>query len=845
MLTQLQFAVMCSACALFSALSAILVIFVRSRERAAEFLEKERVHAKQLALLAEQRDGANNERRTLLERISELEKAAGDLHAEKESKQDDEKHHFAMLREAMDVNGFVASIVQEFDELLAQQRVHLTYEPCQGAPYIIADHYLVDRIAFHLLSNAIACTPRGGEVMLRTRHETGRLSISVRDGGSGKVPLELTRPAESTNRVLSLIKRLAEIHGGSVIIHSRSSGGMTVVVNINAPVTGAQAAMATNRGFGLSRLSNHFNDDAGNNAQKLLYECSNELANAQEELHWLAGELQLARGQASAGAEAKAHFLSNMSHEIRTPLNGLIVTSELLLNSGLTDSQTELVQICRESASALLDTVNDLLDFSRMEDQQMNLDLVEFDVLGLVEGAAHLLANQAQKKNISLMTFVSPDVPRRLYGDPSRLRQILINLIGNGIKFTEQGEVVCRVSVESMTPARATLRFVVADTGIGLPEGLAQALFEPFEQLEHGASRRYDGAGLGLSIAKRLIELMGGKIGVASTQGRGATFWFNLPFEYQQTEPLAHFSDSLKNMRVLVVDARRGSQSVTLDYARSWGLVCQAAEGGVAGLHMMRKAFEEKQPFDVVIVDFDVQDVHPFAIARFVRTSEFNQCRLVLLTSVNEEGRGARALKCGFHAYLEKPVRQSDLFDCLANLTLCAQVYQGPARHDQIAVGGHIRLTTEQMERARKAKEDGRKLILVVEDNIINQRVARFQLEEFGYHVDVVNNGSEALESLERLEYDIVLMDCAMPVMDGYEATRRIRKMDALSGRHTKIVALTAHSLPGDREKCLSCGMDDYLSKPVSASHLRQTLERWLKGNGSGSTQEAAAVKET
>lgn len=589
------------------------------------------------------------------------------------------------------------------------------------------------------------------------------------------------------------------------------------------------------QGFALSKQPNDIK--ATTELENGLFERTEQLASTSEELRWLTRELQISREHAMSATEAKAQFLANMSHEIRTPLNGLIVTSELLLDSGLNDQQTEFVEICRESAFALLDTINDVLDFARMDDQKMNLELMEFDTLSLVEGAAQLLSGRAQAKHISLMTYVAPEVPTQLFGDPARLRQVLINLIGNGLKFTEKGEVVCRVSLETMSPVRAVLRFVIADTGIGLPEELATNLFEPFTQRDSGITRRYAGTGLGLSIASRLVELMGGKIGVASTEGRGATFWFTVPFEYRRSEPMAHFADSLKNLRVLVVDGRQGSQSIILDYARSWGLRCSAVEGGNDGIAALRSAMEEREAFDLVIVDFDIRDVHPFALARYVRTSEMHDCRLVLLTATDEEGRGARALKCGFHAYLTKPVRQSDLFDCLANLTLCAQTYKGPARYDEIGVGGRVRVTNDQVQGARASAAEGKKLILVVEDNAINQRVARLQLEDFGYHVDVANNGAEALEALERVQYDIVLMDCAMPIMDGYEASRRIRKMDAMSGNRTKIIALTANSLAGDREKCLACGMDDYLSKPVSAVQLKETLDRWLKkANGAESS---------
>jgi signal transduction histidine kinase/DNA-binding response OmpR family regulator len=800
-----------------------VIATIRSKVLREKQFQTERLQ--QLALVTEQRDEAAEERQQLRQQIGELESRLVDAAAENE-KLSNEASQYVVFKEPADINSFIGSILAEFNSTLAHRNIRLSYEPAEGFTSVLVDHYLLDRMVFLLLSNAIDATAKGGEIGIRVKLDAGRMSVSVRDGRTGGTAKH-DLPSSPVNNAMALVKRLAELHGGSVILHSRSDGGITTSINIDAAAAGLQSIGPT--GFGLSRVVMHSADDSLQRLQRVLSDRGEELAIVNEELRWLTRELQIARRHALAASDAKAQFLANMSHEIRTPLNGLIVTSELLLDSGLNELQIDFVQICRESAFALLDTINDVLDFSRMEDQQLSLDLMEFDTLSLVEGAAQLLSGRAQAKKISLMTHVAPEVPRRLFGDPARLRQVLINLIGNGIKFTDSGEVVCRVSLENLTTARAVLRFVVADTGIGLPEDLAQTLFEPFAQLDTSVTRKYAGTGLGLSIARRLIELMGGKIGVASAEGRGATFWFTVPFEYHRAEPMAHFTDSLKNMRILVVDGRRGSQSIVLDYARSWGLHCTAVEGGNDALVELRRAFMDKEPFDLAVVDFDIRDVHPFAFARYIRTSDVHDCRLVLLTASDEEGRGARALKCGFHAYLTKPVRQSDLFDCLANLTLCAQVYRGPARFEEIGVGGRVRVTSEQIKVAKESAESGKKLVLVVEDNLINQRVARLQLEEFGYHVDVVNNGAEAIEAIEHLEYDIVLMDCAMPVMDGYEATRRIRKMDALAGKRTKIIALTAHSLIGDREKCLACGMDDYLSKPVSAAQLKETLERWSK----------------
>ncbi|HEY9789503.1 MAG TPA: response regulator, partial [Candidatus Obscuribacterales bacterium] len=557
---------------------------------------------------------------------------------------------------------------------------------------------------------------------------------------------------------------------------------------------------------------------------KALEQRVSELDTVNEELRWLTKELQTARDHAVAAAQTKSQFLSNMSHEIRTPLNGLIATAELLLQTELSDEQREFVTISRESALVLLETVNDLLDFSRVESGKLSLDQTDFDVLGLVEGAAELMSHRAREKHLSLMTHVSRDVPSKLYGDPARLRQVLINLLSNAVKFTEHGEVVCRVTVESQSQARVQVRFSVYDTGVGMPRAMQRTLFEPFFQADSSMTRQKAGAGLGLSIARRLVELMDGTLGVDSTEGQGSTFWFVVPLENRADENAPNaVPETLRNLRVLTVNGPPETQKVIHEYARCWHMTCTSADTASEALAVMGRWHASHKPFDLVIVDFSISDMHPFTFARYVRNSpDLNGTKLMLLTSGEEEGRGERALKCGYAAYLTKPIKQSQLFDCLSN------VMQGHSIFEPVqiaAVEGRRGDETLQLP----PNEPANPLILVVEDNAVNQRVARLQLEELGYRVHIVGNGREALEATTRLRYDLILMDCAMPEMDGYEATSRIRKQEALIGRHTPIIALTAHSMPGDRERCLECGMDDYLSKPIAKDELGQAIKRWLK----------------
>lgn len=545
-----------------------------------------------------------------------------------------------------------------------------------------------------------------------------------------------------------------------------------------------------------------------------------ELRRANEELAWLTRELQIARDSAVHAARTKCEFLSNMSHEIRTPLNGLIATSELLLSTELNEEQRDYLQISQQSATTLLETVNDLLDFTRIENDNLTLDVMDFDILTLVEGAAQLVSQNALTKHLSLMTYVANEVPLTLYGDPTRVRQILINLLSNAIKFTEHGEVVCRVSLESITSARATVKFVVKDTGSGISKSVAAELFEPFVQLDGSSTRANCGTGLGLSIAKKLVELMGGELGVDSEEGTGATFWFTLPFEYRADSRTPAKRSNMTVVRMLVIDGLAGSQQVVVDYAKSWGMTCATADKGAQGIECLSDSHLRGKPFDIVVVDHDVSDIDAFKLGRHIQNlSEFKHTGLILLCASQDQDILASALSSGYAACLTKPIKQSQLFDCITHVL--------DSRSQPTVLEQPLQTGAPAESAGAETKSEG-PIVLVVEDNSINQRIARLQLQELGCRVHVVNNGREAMYATMRTCYDIVLMDCAMPLMDGYEATRKIRKQDALSGRHTIIVALTAHAMQGDREKCLSSGMDDYLSKPVSADQLREVLQRWV-----------------
>ncbi len=537
-----------------------------------------------------------------------------------------------------------------------------------------------------------------------------------------------------------------------------------------------------------------------------------------------AQELKEEREKAENASKIKSEFLANMSHEIRTPLNGIVGMSELAMDRCTDNDQKNFFIIINSEVNTLLDIINDILDFSKIESGKLEVEEIPFDLVSTLESISAVNAMTAEQKKLEFISFIHPDIPSKLVGDPGKLRQILMNLIGNAIKFTKEGEIFVEAKLLDDSGDKVTIHFQVTDTGIGISEKKQALIFESFTQADGSTTRKYGGTGLGTTICKQLVNIMDGEIGLESCEGKGSSFWFNLVLK-KQTEKQKKIrpieDDKLLGLHVLIVDDNHTNRSIVKAYFTTWGCNVSAVAGGKEALARIKESEESQNPYDLVFTDHHMPEMDGFELVETIRSDlKLTKIPIILFTSARSSGDSLRCREYGINGYLTKPIMRSEL-KCAIKTVLAGADYEETTESKDL-------ITQHSL-----SKKSGKKMkrILLVEDYVTNQQVAIMHLQDAGYNVELAENGKQAVEAYSSKFYDAILMDVQMPEMDGYEATRIIRKYERKKGKRTPIIAMTAHATTEDKDRCLAAGMDDFMSKPLRRINLFNMLEKWLVPN--------------